>query len=164
MLDKSLSHIPATAGADFLPISSKKLTFDSTVVSVPLILNITLDQVLEDTEGFSASLTLEDSSHRGVIELNPNSTDITIIDSNSEHHVVEIVYSYDNFFLQSTNIRTSTRIFRTLVICACIISHFCCLFSFSSFLASVFISANSARRARVLWLYKETLALRKFFW
>ena len=87
ILDKLLSYIPATAGADFVPILSRKLTFNSTVTSVSLTLNITTDKIVEDTESLSASLTLEDNSLRSVTELNPNSTDITITDSTSEHNV-----------------------------------------------------------------------------
>ena len=86
MLDKLLCHLPATAGADFVPILSQKLTFNSRVTHVPLTLKITNDQIVEDTESFSAHLMLEDNSHRGVIELNPNSTDVTITDSSSEDH------------------------------------------------------------------------------
>ena len=86
MLDKLSSHLPPTAGADFVPILSQMLTFDSTVTSIALTLNITADQVVEDTESLSASLMLEDSSQGSVIQLDPASTAITITDNNSEHY------------------------------------------------------------------------------
>ena len=88
MLDKYLSHIPVTADADFVSISSQKLTFNSTVMRVPLTLKIITDHVVEDTETLLACLILEGSSHRSVIELNPNSTDITIIDSHSKQQAL----------------------------------------------------------------------------
>ena len=86
MQDKFLSHLPATAFTDYVPILSQKLTFNSTLTCVPLTLEIIADQAVENTESLSASLMLEDSLQRSVIELNPNSTNITIIDSHSEHH------------------------------------------------------------------------------
>ena len=72
--------------ADFVPIISRRLTFSSTVMRVPLTLDIIVDQLVEPDETLSASLILEDRSLSSVIELTLMSTYITITDNRSEQH------------------------------------------------------------------------------
>ena len=79
-----MSHLYATAGVDFDSITSQELVFNSTVTSHVVNLRILSDQLVEIGETLSAQLALQDGSLSSVIELNPLSTLVTTLDSNSE--------------------------------------------------------------------------------
>ena len=52
--------------------------------------SIVNDRLLETDEVFTASLSLEDETDRGHVQLNPSSTSITIIDDDGNHDIVVI--------------------------------------------------------------------------
>ena len=79
-----MSHLFATAGADYTPVLSQSLAFDGILTSAEVNLTIVQDGLVEDAETLSAILALEDGTLSSVIILDPMSTDITILDTDSE--------------------------------------------------------------------------------
>ena len=80
-VDANPCHLTA-AGADYASILSQVLTFNSTVMLLPITLHIVVDQLVEHNETLSAILELENGLHR--VELSPILTNITIDDSDSK--------------------------------------------------------------------------------
>ena len=71
---------------DYIPIS-EVITFSSSSITQTVHVSLINDQLLETDEVFTASLSLEDETDRGHVQLNPSSTSITVIDDDGNEHI-----------------------------------------------------------------------------
>ena len=74
------------APVDYIPIS-EVITFSSSSIAQTIHVSIVNDQLLEIDEVFTVSLSLEDESDRGRVQLNPSSASITVIDDDSNERI-----------------------------------------------------------------------------
>ena len=75
------------APVDYIPIS-EVITFSSSSITQTVHVSIVNDPLLEIDEVFTVSLSLEDKTDLGLVQLNPTSTSITIIDDDGIMNIV----------------------------------------------------------------------------
>ena len=73
---------------DYIPIS-ENITFSSSSTTQTVHVSIVNDALLETDEVFTASLSLEDETDLGLIQLNPTSASITIVDDDGNESLVQ---------------------------------------------------------------------------
>ena len=87
------------APSDYIPIS-EVLTFSSSSITQTVHVSIVNNSLLETDEVFTASLSLENETDLGHVQLNPTAASITIIDDDGNEHVrsqlCNIFYDHSN--------------------------------------------------------------------